>query len=48
MLSGSKSISLNSDGNYNSNGLKKKGGGYMYQYARYSKMNFKWFIQIQY
>lgn len=27
MLSGSKSISLNSDGNYNSNGLKKKGGG---------------------
>lgn len=47
MLSGSKSISLNSDGNYNSNGLKKR-GGYMYQYARYSKMNFKWFIQIQY
>lgn len=27
MLSGSKSISLNFDGNYNSNGLKKKGGG---------------------
>lgn len=27
MLSGSKSISLNSDGNYNSNGLKKKKGG---------------------
>lgn len=26
MLSGSKSISLNSDGNYNSNGLKKGGG----------------------
>lgn len=26
MLSGSKSISLNSDGNYNSNGLKKRGG----------------------
>lgn len=27
MLSGLKLISLNFDGNYNSNGLKKKGGG---------------------